>query len=47
MNKEQVILQLKSLKREAEIHINTDDIFKEDCEALDYAIKVIEKMEDK
>lgn len=46
MDKDQVILQLRSLQREAELHIDKDsenDVFKADYEALDYAIKVLKK----
>ena len=49
MNKEQVILQLKSLKRDAETHIDKDDendIFKADLEALNYAINILENMKE-
>lgn len=45
MNKEQVISQLKSLQRDAKSHIDKDDkndVFAQDYEALDYAIKTLE-----
>ena len=45
MNKKQVILQLESLKRDAETHIDKEDkndIFRADYEALEEAIKIIE-----
>lgn len=49
MNKEQVISQLKSLQRDAKSHIDendSDDIFRADYEALDYAIEVLKKIKE-
>ncbi len=49
MNKEQIISQLKSLQRDAKSHIDendSNDIFRADYEALDYAIKVLTKLKE-
>ncbi len=49
MNKEQVISQLKSLQRDAKSHMDendSNDIFRADYEALDYAIEVLKKLKE-
>ena len=45
MTKEEMIEQLISLKENAKVNIDTDEIFKKDYEALEEVLKFIEEQE--